>query len=297
MKNRNTLITGIILVVLILVYVLSDRGPKTTKSIDPEQFQFDATLVQSIGIENGEDTLVFLRDGSQWELDHYPADTGRVKNLLKDLSELRVDRLITSRADNHERFELLDAAPRLWFKDSDGTLLGEMLIGKQGSNWSETLVRKPGTDEVYAAHSSLGRYKTAKKSAYWDRTITSFDVNSISSVDFKGEIDYRLHLVDGVWFMDEDSVNTGKVEDLLRPLGNMRASNFADELSTDDPVQVIQVTMLDGSVLGLSFHLIDANSSAYRVRSTQKSKLFEFSKASLNRYKKTAADLQASEAT
>ena len=295
MKNKSTLIIGAIAVVLIIIYLAFMRGPKVTKSIDAEQFQVNAREVATLVIFNAEDTLSFSRDGQNWWLDDYPADTNRMNSMLESFAELKTDRLISSNPDNHERYEVTDSATRIQFFDTDGKVLGDLLIGKQGSNYNETLVRRPESDKVYAVSTSLSRYHKSSKNGYWDRTMTQFDVNSLAAVSFSGEVEYNLANDNGVWTYEGEAVDTKKVTDMLRPLGNMRGSNFHEEALTVAPYQTITVTLHNGEQTVLAFHKVEPEGSAVVVSVTGKAKLFEFSKASLNRYDKSLEDLAIEE--
>jgi hypothetical protein len=118
-------------------------------------------------------------------------------------------------------------------------------------------------------------------------------VNSIEAVTFRGDLNFTISNDMGNWSFDNVEVDAQKVLDMLRPLGNMRGSNFVSELSTGDLRQSIEIQLLNGETKLLEFYFVDENSSAYQVKSSERAKLFEFSKASLNRYDKRWDDLQS----
>ena len=79
---------------------------------------------------------------------------------------------------------------------------------------------------------------------------------------------------------------------MLRPLENLKASNFADEIGVDNTFyQMLSVGFEDGSGLELTFHLKDANGALLLVQVSGNNKIFEYSKSGLNRFKKEIAEL------
>lgn len=294
MKKNQTLYAAGSLIVLAVIYILTQTGTVDTKTIDVHALSFDKGDVGAIELSGKDGVLSFSKNDNNWELENYPVDSMRVKQLLDLFSELRVDRLITRNAEKHTKYELSDDGTRLLIKNSDGKHIFDILIGKRGANYQETFVRQSEHDEVYAVKSSLGHYRGKAQDYFWDRSMTHLDVNSINGLDLSGEFNYTLKREGPSWKFNGEDVDSEKVLDLLSPLENLKASNFADEITSDKAFyQSMRISFQGGDLVELEFYLKEASAGTVYVHVSGNDKTFEFSKAGLNRFNKNTGDLKA----
>ncbi len=292
MKNNQTLYGAGILAVLVMLYYLTQAGAIDTKSVNADEFLVDKTEISTVELTGSKTTLFFTRDGSGWLLENYPVDSVRMNQFLALFSELQLDRLISKNTEKHSKYEVSDGSSRFHAKNGDGKDLLQLIIGKQGANYQETFVRADSENEVYAVKSNLSAYKNKTTKDFWDRSITQFDVNQVDQVTFNGELNYVLDREGAVWSYNGEQVDFEKVVNMLRPLENLKASNFADEIGSDNSFyQGLSIGFQDGSKLELNFFVKDANGALLLVEASGKDKLFEYSKSGLNRYKKDLGDL------
>ncbi|MBT3253872.1 MAG: DUF4340 domain-containing protein [Candidatus Marinimicrobia bacterium] len=292
MKNKQTILAAGILGVLALLYYLTQTGSVDTKSIDVDQFKIDKIEITDISLTSAGSSIEFIKNESGWSLDDYPVDTVRMKQLMDQFSDLSIDRMVTMNPEKHSKYEVTDQESQFLASNGDGKDLLHLIIGKQGANYQETFVRADGENEVYAVKSNLIQYKNKTVKDFWDRTITQFDVNHVNQITFSGELNYSLNREGPVWSYDEVQVDFEKVVNMLRPLENLKASNFADEIGVDNTFyQMLSVGFEDGSGLELTFHLKDANGALLLVQVSGNNKIFEYSKSGLNRFKKEIAEL------
>jgi len=248
--------------------------------------------ITDISLISAGSTIEFNKNETGWSLEDYPVDTVRMNQLMDLFSELSIDRMITRNLDKHSKYEVSDQDSRFRARDGDGKDLLHLIIGKQGANYQETFVRADATNEVYAVKSNLSQYKDKTAKDFWDRSITQFDVNQINHVKFSGELNYSLQREGPVWSYDGEQVDFEKVVNMLRPLENLKASNFADEIGADKAFyKALSVGFEDGSSLELSFYLKDVNGALLLVKLSGNDKIFEYSKSGLNRFKKEFKDL------
>lgn len=89
-----------------------DGGGEDGEALLPDLEQrFDS--LDAIHIRAGAEMLRVERDEGQWRIRErrdYPADPGRLSNLLTDLSEIKLREQMTARAENHARLQLFDPA-------------------------------------------------------------------------------------------------------------------------------------------------------------------------------------------
>ncbi|NQV15543.1 DUF4340 domain-containing protein [bacterium] len=294
MKNNQTFIAAAVLALLALIYFVTQTGTVATKTIDPNIFQIDKAKVSAVEVNSPDGKLTFIKQNDVWNLSDYPVDTLRMNNLLEQFTSLSVDRMITKNPEKHLKYEVDDQSTFVSFTSDAGTQLLQLVLGKMGANYQETFVREADADEVYAVKSSLSQYKTIKPASFWDRTITNLDVNLINNVIFEGELNYILHREGPVWTYNGEQVDLDKVSNMLKPLANLKGTNFADNLTQENALyQSLQIGLETGESYDLVFHLKDEKASTLLVVASNKGKIFEYSKSGLNRFKKELADLQS----
>ena len=91
----------------------------------------------------------------------YEADIQPIHDLLLNLSQMRLENLVTSNPDHHKRFSLLSPPEKMeeWSKEihadsvmffqGDGALILSLLLGKERTNGDGQYIRHAGSDKVY----------------------------------------------------------------------------------------------------------------------------------------------------
>jgi hypothetical protein len=292
MKNNQTLYAAGLLGVLALLYYFTQTGGVDTKSMDSDLFKFNREAISVVELKTTNETLVFTHDAAGWTLADYPVDTVRMARFLDQFTDLIPDRMITKNTAKHAKFDVTAESARFIARNSESKELLNLIIGQQGANYQETFVRQYSSDEVYAVKASLTQYKNKTPKDFWDRRLADIKVDQIEKVVFSGEISYALERNGVAWTYDSEQVDFEKVTDMLAPLGNMKASNFADQIDDSNELyQSINLAFIDGSKLDLTFYLKDENSSLLLVKVSNNDKIFEYSKSGLNRYQKKFEDL------
>ncbi len=294
MKNNQTLLAGGLLVILALIYYVTQTGTVDTKTIDPDLFKLDQNKIASIQVNMPTESFHFLNQNENWLLEDYPVDTLRMNQFLEQMAALTVDRKITSKTDKHARYELDDQGTTIILTDQAGTDMLNIILGKQGANYRETFVRKVGSDDVYAINSNLASIKMMEAKNFWDRTITDLSVEEITEVNLSGNLNYKLHRESYGWTYNGEPVDLEKVTTMLKPLGNLRGSNFAEEITAENPLyQSLNIILESGKEIDLSFHIKSEEAPTLLVKASDRAKILEYSKASLNRFNQELKDLQA----
>jgi len=115
----------------------------------------------------------------------------------------------------------------------------------------------------------------------------------VKRAKFAGTYNYELAREGVVWTYDGSQVDFEKVQNLLKPLANLKASNFSSaDLDESHPLyQSISLELESGEIVNLNFYLKDDKASTLLLQTSTKPKLFEYSKSGLNRFKTTVDDL------
>lgn len=292
MKNNQTLYAAGLLGILALLYFFTQTGQVDTKTIDSDMFTVEKDAIAEVELINPNVSLVMTKDETGWKLDDYPVDTIRMNQFLEVFSQLTPDRMITSNPDKHEKYEVTNEGAGFVARSNDSQELLNLVIGKQGANYMETFVRGRASNKVFAVKSSLAQYKNKSQKDFWDRSIAHIDVNQINAVSFLGEINYTLKRNGDAWTYNGELVDFDKTTTMLRPLENLKASNFADAIGTENTLyQEIELTFEDGSTTDLTCYLKEANGALLLIKVSGNDKIFEYSKSSLNHFNKQLSDL------
>ena len=294
MKNKQTLIAGAVLVVLALIYWLTQTGTLDTKSIDADVFKVKSGDITTVTVKTGESVLTFQKEGASWMLDDYLVDSSRMTGFLDEITALKADRIISKNPENYPKYEVDEQGTAIGLMDSKGKTLLNLIIGTQGANYMETFVKRVDKAPIYAVKSNLLRFKDMKYRDFWDKSITDLKVDELKTVTFAGTYNYVLQREGPVWSMNGEQVDFEKVQNLLKPLENLRASNFIEAIGEDKELyQTIELELESGEMAELHFYLKDEKASVLLLDSSTRSKKFEYPKSGLSRYGKSLEDLQA----
>ncbi|MCP4747179.1 MAG: DUF4340 domain-containing protein [Desulfobacteraceae bacterium] len=118
------------------------------------------------------------------EPEGFPADTIKVKNMIKAAAELTITDLV-SESGNYDRYELT-GDKKITVQVSTGDKQKRTFdIGKTASTYQHTFVQLKDDDRVYHARGSLNRTFDITVDDLRDKIMLSFDKKSIQSIDLK----------------------------------------------------------------------------------------------------------------
>lgn len=198
MSNRNLIILGIVAAVTVTWAVVqshrvhSESGrPQATRFEDSYLIQgLDLASIASIRIGSDDTPLTLVRQGNGFVVankHNYPADTGKINDLLVDLADLRVSELVTDDPENHESLHVTEANAETLVKffDSSDTVLTGVVIGSRhvvegGSGPAQTYVRLLANPNVYLTEG----VPTISDSAveYVNKELVAIEADEIKSI-------------------------------------------------------------------------------------------------------------------
>lgn len=244
MKNNVPLLLVVLLaLVAVTVYVVnqrtSDPDPNIAAADLPEIPAVDTDDVASLEIRRpDEDPIVMERRGDSWMVIapvEAPVNHANITTALTKIGEIELDRMITTRATNHERLEVDDEQGlRVIAKDSEGEVLIDFILG--GSSRSTgTVFRLAGDERVVAIDGSI-RFAFNKELRLWrDRTILSVPPADVQQAVFQhGEETLAFARgSEGEWeqvLAEEEPAlerfNPTRVQTTISGISRLRASNF-----------------------------------------------------------------------
>jgi hypothetical protein len=264
MNLRHLSITVAVLVALCAVAWFAQR-PAAPTSADPRvgasvlTADLAARAAQVKIADQGKSVELVRQPDGAWRVVSYhdlPADFSKLSRLVGDLTEAKIQRLVTARADRLERLEFKDTTLRL--ADDTGKELWQITLGKSADGGGRFL-RYGAEEKGYLANLSLWLDTEPKNWA--DSTLVSLKADDIAGIEV-GFTDPAVPAVSVSRAKKEEPwtaahppegkrLKTDRVTSLLSSLVSLR---FTDTTAPDDPkvaearahTRTLKLTTFDG---------------------------------------------------
>ena len=238
--KRNATLLGLFAVLLIIAYVVLQKPGEQSLSDEASGnlVEVDSLKIDRIEIKSSALDLALEKRGAEWFIQRplsYRADQSAVGSVLHQAKSLEVKSIVSSNPGKHSMFTV----------DSMGTFVkiyemgaerAAFIIGKPGSSFSETYVRKVNSNDVALVDGSFGYVFNRTLREWRDKNIATVPQENIKDVKFQyGDTTFTLMLKDSVWLIGRDSTQTPAVQDLLRNLSSVTADDFIDTSLSPQP--------------------------------------------------------------
>ena len=275
--RRNTLTMGVILAALAIatVFVLQRPGESSsTGSSGKYLVNYDSANVDKVEIHTSTGDVTLAKDAGTWSLIaplRYPADQGQATMMVGKGRQIELTSLISTNPEKQKLF-LVDSAGTLVKVYEKGTERASFRVGKPGSSYMETYVRREGSNDVYLAAGILSATFGRQLKEWRDKTIFKIEEDRIRSVKVAfGDTAYTLSFQDSSWRIDKDPVQQSTVKSFLGSLATIQADDFVDSTITELP-QLTCVIEVEG--VQIRFHFNKAGNK-YFVQTSRSPQWFE----------------------
>jgi uncharacterized protein YneF (UPF0154 family) len=244
MKLKTLVVTVLVLAALSLgVYIA--RRPEAPKSTDPRLGQplVERALIekaQKLRISDSGKTVEVVRqsDGT-WRVPSYhdlPADFTKLSGFVSNLTDAKLQRLVTTSADRIARLEFKDT--KIELLDAADKPLATFVLGKNAEVGGGRYVRLGDEQKAYLTNLSAWLDPEAKNWA--NAELINIKPEDIAKVEVPfaegGPITFSRAKKDDPWTADKtpegQKVKADKVSSVLSSIGNVR---FSDTTAPDDP--------------------------------------------------------------
>lgn len=322
-KEYAVLAVIIIGLVLYLVFHKTDRTHYST----PVLTEIPATKISKIDLTVSGTPVELSRKDDIWYIgeEAYPADSGKVKDMLDILEKLSVTALV-SESKNYIRYDL-DDANKISVKAWIGTEAGrEFDIGKNAPTFQHTFVKLKGDPNVYHAGGDFRNKFDYTADELRDKTVLSFEKDSIGEIHIvkdgqtliarreKGseaqtEAEKETNKTDKtppkaeqseiVWRTGKgQSLEKEKVQRLLSSLSNLKCKTYINDRKKEDLEKPLCSIILKG-VADYSIDLFPKTTEDAKVhpaRSSENDYPFELPEAKANSIFSASDDLLKADA-
>lgn len=240
-KNKTLYIILGVLAVVVAVNLIRDnlRGER---SFANELLSFDPQNVSTLMISHSDDVITFEKVSGVWmvsnkENQKYRADQSSVENIIKDLSNIKIERLVSRDKSQWKEYEVDDSLGTTVTLLNNKKNLGEIVIGRfsyrqsgYGGVQLSTMVRQPKSNDVYSVEGALSFSIKRDFQSFRDKTILNIEPDLVQQIEFSypGDSSFTLTKTNNLWLMGVDTVTTGKVLNYLNDIKDTRASSIAE---------------------------------------------------------------------
>ena len=136
----------------------------------------------------GEKLLLRKKEG-EWRVssNDYPADSAKVQRMLNRLEEIGRLEVVSTRADEYDRYELTqEKALKVSVFEGD-SLLRELYLGKSSSVARKTYARQPGKERVFLVDRRMKRAFDTSVPALRDKTIAEIKRDALQRVEIDSQ--------------------------------------------------------------------------------------------------------------
>ena len=183
MKIKKEYIALVVVIAALVAYLVFHKTNRTHYQL-PDVPKVSEKKISKLEIATKGEKILLNKKDDNWFIGEkaYPADKGKVNDILEVLGNLSLSALV-SESKNYVRYELDDEkkiSVKAW---SGGDLIRELDIGKAASTYQHTFVKLDGDPNIYQAR---GYFRTKfEKSAddLRDKVVLAFKEDEITAVE------------------------------------------------------------------------------------------------------------------
>jgi hypothetical protein len=243
--------TGVILIVLVLALglvawlVLQRPGESSiTVGEGATLAEYDSAAVDKLVIRGAQGRVVLEKQAGAWTLAEpivYPADGNAVGAAVGKARSVLLGSIVSTNPAKQALFQV-DSAGTLVEVYVLGNQQASFRVGKPGASWTETYVRREGSDEVFLAGELLTTVYNRAVKEWRDKSVFNISSENIRSIAYQyGDTTFALVLTDSVWNLDGEPVPESTVRPLLTSLSSLQTDDFVDSTVTAPPPLVASI--------------------------------------------------------
>jgi hypothetical protein len=262
----------LIVVILALFLYLILRSPDRTHYQLPKIPPVARTDISKVEISKADRSIVLNKKDDSWYIapQGYPADTGKVNNMLDVIKELTLTALV-SESKNYNRYNINDdnkITIKAW---TGNTLRREFEVGKVAISYRHTFVKLAGDHRVYHARGNFRDKFDYTADNLRDKAVTVFEKAEIQEIHIaKGRQVVVFHRKqvpvevksgqeannqgpppppksETTWLSDNGKKgDESKLDRLLTTLSNLRCEKYIDNRKKHDFTNPIYTLQLNG---------------------------------------------------
>ena len=252
MKRTTWILVGTVVVLAVVTYIVLRQPGEVniSESSSALLVNYDSSSVDKIEVSSPGGSVVLEKQGNGWMLTspiRYRADQNVVTAAVGKGKSIGVKNVVSSNPEKQSLFKV-DSTGTLVQMFAAGNVVAAFRVGKPSASYTETYVRKEGSNDVCLADGMFSYMYTHVPKDWRDKSIFKTDPDFIRSVTFKyGDTTLTLAMKDSLWRLNGDSIRQqADVRGLMNTLANLQADDFVDSALSAAPKQVALIDV-DGT--------------------------------------------------
>jgi hypothetical protein len=276
MTKNTWILIGLLAALVVIAYLVLQRPGESSapESSGKMLVEFDSAAVDRLQIHSPNGDAVIEREGGVWMLTspvHYRADDATVASTLSSGRRMEIRELVSSNPQKRGVFQV-DSAGTLVRVFEHGAEKTAFWIGKPSPSYTETYVRREGSNDVYLATGMFSSSFSRHPNEWRDKTILRTEQDAIAGVTLRfGDTTVALVRQDSVWKVGDEVAKNEAVKSFIGSLANLQADDFVDSAVSLMPPLTVQI-----EIAGTQIRLYRlASGDKYYVQCSATPQLFE----------------------
>ena len=276
MKRTTWILVGtVVALAIIAFFVLRQPGEvSTTEGSGTMLVSYDSAAIDKLEVDASGTSVVLEKQGNGWMLTsplRYRADQSIVTAAVGKGKNIEVKNVVSSNPEKQRVFQV-DSSSTLVQMYAGGDLVAAFRVGKPSASYTETYVRREGSNDVYLADGMFSYTFVQQPKDWRDKSIYRNEPDLVKSVTYRyGDTTFTLAMNDSLWRLNGDSVSQTTVRSVLSSLANLQADGFMDSALSAPPAQVALIDV-DGTQIRFCQ---DKGTSNYLVQASQSPQWYE----------------------
>jgi hypothetical protein len=290
MKRSTVALLGTLVALVVIAYVVTLK-PGETSVVHGEGDALvvvDSAAADRVEVNTPSSNVVLQKRGVEWFVTspvEDRADPKNVASVLERANNLRVKSIVSENPEKHGIFQVDSTGTRVTIGAS-GSEPVSFIVGKSSSSFTDTYVRKEGTNQVAMVDGSFPWVFTKELKDWRDRSLLRVASEQIAGVGFRyGDTTFTLVFSDSLWTIGGEPANQTTVTSFLSTLSSLQCDDFLES----KPRQRVSAEITVGDVR-LSF-AFDKSAKTYAVQRSTDGRWFQLSDWRANQVLKRKKDL------
>jgi len=293
MKRSTVILVGVLALLAVAAYfALRKQGESSSEGLPGERLvSYDSAAVDRLTIRSASAEVVLQKQAGKWMVTSpysYPADENLVLQAIGKGNNIQSKGVVSTNPQKQQLFQV-DSSGTLVTIFERGTPRAAFHVGKPGPSYTETYVRKEGSNEVHLGEGLFTYYFQRQPREWRDRTILKIDRLTVREVEMHyGDTTTVLAMKDSVWRVDTTRAADAMVQSYLSALTNLQTDEFVDTTIAALPPLSYTVRVA-GRELRFFFN---QETKKYYVQSSASPQLFELQEWHAQQILKRKKDFQ-----
>ncbi len=236
MKNKSTMLLGIVFLLLVVIYLATSLNPREKSKGSTPLFEGqkpDIDKIEFNSVKRGH--IVLEKKNGEWfitEPFEYKAYEQSVETTIEDIFKTYVDGVISSREEAQSRYMVSDSTGTNMKIYSAGNPIIDVIVGKQTSELGHYYARKAGSNDIELWRGMISQEVVKDADGWRDKTLYNFNMDDLLSIEaVEGNQTRTLTRADTLWVYTENGVekpvDRNRVNYLARIIAELRCDSFA----------------------------------------------------------------------